>query len=265
MLIMIGDFNIRDSLQDSAFLHHSTISDNLLIIADSFDLSLSTPTNQFPTKYIDNPSNSNSVLDLMFLQSSLDELDNHIIHLDWCLTSNYMLLTIAIPTIEKNINSVKRSIVKGSEEEKLFIKEVIASFQSLNMSNLLDIPSLEKIVGNFADIVAESQEKYAKNVNVTKYSKSWWDKNCNRALEKYRNTKNLEDWKLFHYTVKNIKRSFFNSKIQEIANKKREPWELMNQVNKQRLPAIETIKYNSLPCLEINDLWQALHSFFNTA
>jgi len=67
-----------------------------------------------------------------------------------------MLLTIAIPTIEKNINSVKRSIVKGSEEEKLFIKEVIASFQSLNMSNLLDIPSLEKIVGNFADIVAES-------------------------------------------------------------------------------------------------------------
>jgi len=92
----------------------------------------------------------------MFLQSSLDELDNHIIHLDWCLTSNHVLLTIAIPTIEKNINSVKRSIVKGSEEEKLFIKEVIASFKSLNMSNLLDISSLEKIVGDFADIVAKS-------------------------------------------------------------------------------------------------------------
>ena len=39
----------------------------------------------------------------------------------------------------------------------------------------------------------------------------------------------------------------------------------MNWVNKQRLPAIKIIKYNSLPCLEINNLWQALHSSFNTA
>ena len=193
MLIMTGDFNIRDSLWDPTFPHHSTISDDLLIIADSFDLSLSTPTNQFPTRYIDNPSNLNSVLDLIFLQSGSDELDNHIIHLDWCLTSNHTLLTITILTIEENINSVKRSIVKGSKEEKSFIKEVIASFRSLNMSNMSDIPSLEKIVGNFADIVAESWEKYAKNVNVTKHSKSWWDKNCSRALERYRNTKDLEN------------------------------------------------------------------------
>ena len=119
MLIMTGDFNIWDSLWDLAFLHHSTISSYLLIIAD---LSLSTPTNQFPTRYTDNPSNSNLVLDLMFLQSGLDELNNHIIHLDWHLTSNHVLLTIVIPTIEENINSVKKSIVKGTKEEKLFIK-----------------------------------------------------------------------------------------------------------------------------------------------
>jgi len=39
----------------------------------------------------------------------------------------------------------------------------------------------------------------------------------------------------------------------------------MNWVNKYKLPAIEAIKYNDQPCLEINDLWQALHSLFNTA
>jgi len=43
------------------------------------------------------------------------------------------------------------------------------------------------------------------------------------------------------------------------------PWELINWVNKQILPAIEAIKYNNQLCLEINDLWHALHSFFNTA
>jgi len=39
----------------------------------------------------------------------------------------------------------------------------------------------------------------------------------------------------------------------------------MNWVNKQKLPAVEAIKHNSCHCLEIEDLWQALHSFFNMA
>ena len=39
----------------------------------------------------------------------------------------------------------------------------------------------------------------------------------------------------------------------------------MNWVNKKKLPAIETIKHNGSLCLELNDLWQALHSSFNSA
>jgi len=39
----------------------------------------------------------------------------------------------------------------------------------------------------------------------------------------------------------------------------------MNWVNKQKLLAIEAIKYNNCPCLEIKELWQALHSTFNMA
>ena len=39
----------------------------------------------------------------------------------------------------------------------------------------------------------------------------------------------------------------------------------MGWVYKHKLPAIKVVKYNSCPCLEINDLWFILHSLFNTA
>ena len=44
LLIMTGDFNIRDSIWDLSFPHHLAISDNLIILADSFNLDLSIPT-----------------------------------------------------------------------------------------------------------------------------------------------------------------------------------------------------------------------------
>jgi len=67
VLIMTGDFNIRDSLWDSSFPHHSSISDDLMIIADSFNLTLSTPTNSSPTRFLDMAGKANSVINLMFL------------------------------------------------------------------------------------------------------------------------------------------------------------------------------------------------------
>ena len=39
----------------------------------------------------------------------------------------------------------------------------------------------------------------------------------------------------------------------------------MNWINKQKLLAMEAIKYNNQLCLSLDSLWNALHSSFNTA
>ena len=79
---MTGDFNIHNSFWNPSFPHHSSISNDLLNIADSFNLDLSFPTNYILTRYSDNENDSNLAIDLMFLQSSSSELDNHVIHLE---------------------------------------------------------------------------------------------------------------------------------------------------------------------------------------
>ena len=135
-----------------------------------------------------------------------------------------MPLTITIPIVEENINSRKRSIIKDSKEEEQFIKDITIFIRNLDMTNLSDIPHLEKTMDNFANIIDKAWVKNSKITNVMKHSKSWWDKKYSKDLEKYRKSKSLENWKFFHSTVKSMKQVFFDLKIQEIANKKQGPW-----------------------------------------
>ena len=80
VLVMTGDFNIRDSLWNPSFPHYSSISDNLLIIADSLNLALLSPSNPCPTRYSDTVGEANSTIDLMFLQYRSSKINQHSIH-----------------------------------------------------------------------------------------------------------------------------------------------------------------------------------------
>ena len=67
VIIMIGNFNIRDSLWNMNFSFYSAHSNTLLDIADLFFLAISKPFENFPTRFSDNDHNFNSVLDLVFI------------------------------------------------------------------------------------------------------------------------------------------------------------------------------------------------------
>ena len=51
------------------------------------------------------------------------------------------------------------------------------------------------------------------------------------------------------------KKSFFDSKIQEITLTNKRLWDLMNWIKKHKLPAMEAIKFNSRLCNNLDELW----------
>ena len=265
VLLMMGDFNIRDSFWDPSFPFHSSISDDLIMIADSFDLALSTPTNPGPTRLSDTVGESNSVIDLMFLQSGSIELDCHTILLESRLSSDHAPLSIDIPICDKVIQLSKLVITPESDQEKEFIKDVTLSLLSLDTSNIDSIESLNCIINQLGSIIEQMWSKNTKRSRISKHSKQWWSNSYSLALNNFRLSRSRDNWKVFKSTVKEAKWSFFDSKIQEITSKSRGPWELMNWVKKRKLPATEAIKYNSMSCLSPDSLWNALHNSFNTA
>jgi len=265
VLIMMGNFNICDSLWDPSFQFHFSISDDLIMIADSFNLALSLLTNLGPTRFSDTAGESNSVIDLMFLRHGSVELDRHVILSDSRLSSDHAPLLVNIPIFKEIIQSSKFTIPPKSDQEMEFIKDIISNFKSLDMTNIDNSEKLEQLVNQLGLIVEQSWSKNAKKSKISKHSKQWWLESCSRALDIHRSTRSRENWKFFKSTVKNAERSFFDDKIQEIVNKSQGPWELMNWVKKRKLPATEAITHNDHPCLTPKCLWTALHSTFNTA
>ena len=121
VVLMTGDFNIRDSLWDHSFPFHSSSSDNLVIIADSFGLALFLPTNPGPTRYSDTAGESNSVIDLMFLRNGSSELNHHTILPESRLSSDHAPLVINIPITEEIIQTSKLTLAPKSEQETAFV------------------------------------------------------------------------------------------------------------------------------------------------
>jgi len=156
VLLITGNFNIRDSLWDSAFPFHSSVGNDLIIIADSFNLSLSTPTNPCLTRYSDMTGELDSVIDLMFLCCGSYKLDCHSIYPGSHLSLDHAPLSIEIPIIKEVIQSSKLSIHPKSNHETAFVEEIISSFKILDTSVISNSNKLESIVNQLGMIIDQA-------------------------------------------------------------------------------------------------------------
>ena len=134
------------------------------MIADSFDLALSFPTNPGSTRFSDTTGESNSVIDLMFLRYGSAELDKHSILPDSRLSSDHAPLLIDIPIFDEIIYTLKLTITPKSEQETEFIKDIISKVKSLDTTNIDDIDKLDQIVNQLGSIVELLWAKKCKKI-----------------------------------------------------------------------------------------------------
>ena len=246
-IILTEDFNIRDSDWDPSFRHHSSHTDDLITIADSLGLELSYPSNPSPIRFADNPCDTNSVIDLVFLPPGNTSFGRHMLHSEICKPSDHIPLIIEIGIGEINTDINIWSIKKNSKEEKNFITSLVRGVQSLDTSVIRSKANLETLVQQLASVFENTQSTHSKWKHITKHSKEWWNQDCTNGLNRYYESGDLQHWKEFKLVVHTVKRKFFDNKIHEITSSNKRLWDLMSWIRKKSLPAIKSISYKNHP------------------
>jgi len=191
---MTGNFNIRDNDWDPNYPHHSVHTEDLLTLAESLGLDLSPPINPGPTRFADNPHDTNSVIDLAFINPNNSGFGQHSLHSKLRRPSDHVPLIIEVSINETNIDNSFWSISKDSEEEKDFIKAITDGTLALDTSNITSKENLGAIAQQLAGIFNEAWYSQAKKKCITKHSKEWWNHECTESLNRYRNTGDIEHW-----------------------------------------------------------------------
>jgi len=170
---MTGDFNIRDNDWDPNYPYHSVHTKDLLTLAESLGLDLSLPVNLGPTRFADNLHDTNSVIDLAFINPNNSGFGQHSLHPELHRPLDHVPLIIEVSINETNIDNSFWSISKDSEEEKDFIKAITDGTLALDTLNITSKENLEAAAQQLADIFNEAWLSQAKKKRITKHSKEW--------------------------------------------------------------------------------------------
>jgi len=170
---MTGDFNIRDNNWDLDYPYHSTHTDDLVTLAESLGLELSPPINLEPTRFVDNPHDSNSMIDLIFINPNNSGFGQHTLHPDLYKPSDHVPLIIEVGIRDTNIDNIIWSICKDSEEEENFITVITNNILTLNTVDIVSNEALETVVQHLASIFNDAWYSHTKRKCITKHSKEW--------------------------------------------------------------------------------------------
>ena len=184
-IVMTGDFNIRDSDWDPNVHYHSIYTEDLMFIADCLDLELATPINLGPTRFVDNQHDSNSVLDLVFMNPNNSGFNKHILKPEIRLPSDHVPLFIEVSIKEENIDFTFQTLKKDSNNEKAFVNDIIKGVKNMDTSHLKNQEDILRCVIAFSSTVKDAWSTHSTTKRITKHSKEWWNEQCSACINKY--------------------------------------------------------------------------------
>jgi len=222
-------------------------------LADSLGLMCLLPELPVPTHYSDTDDHANSVIDLIFQGMSCAQV-LYCIEPGLRWPSDHAPLLVNLPISPKNICFSRKVLKCNSDKENNFLSFVTIGLYALNFSKLDSVNDLDLLSKAISRIISNAWDANARNITITAHSKEWWNNECRNALATYKCTRAREDWHMFCFTTRSTKRSFFDNRIAEIVSTNKCPWDLMSWVKQRKLPAVEAIQYQGLPCNTLSDL-----------
>ena len=110
------------------------------------------PSNPGPTRFANNPQDSNSVLDFVFLSSSNNRFGQYSLYPELQKPSDHVLLIIEVDIKEVNVNIAIQSIKNDSDKEKEFTKVLINSIECIDISAITSREALQSTILQVAAI-----------------------------------------------------------------------------------------------------------------
>jgi hypothetical protein len=157
------------------------------------------------------------------------------------------------------------SIKADSKEEADFLGEVIISLGRILIPDIMSADHTQAVAQAISKVFDSAWTHHARAKRACAHSKSWWDVDCDRAKASAMTSDLPANWMAFKKATRKAKREHFDERIDKIAHTKLRPWDLMDWVSPQKTPPVEAISYQGVPCTSLDQLWNALHSTFNSA
>jgi len=224
LFFMGGDFNCRHRSWDPRGPVSNVHADRLEAAASRLGLARGTPVVEGPTHFPYNPLLEPTVIDLVYVPEELSLRVHHSIRPDIGGSSDHAPLLTELLTPGFEVNKFKSYLKLDTPEYSSWMKDVSAVLAALGDGPPPSSPKeIDGVVQAMSTAFSKAWDTHADFVEVTRNSKKWWNGTCARTLATYRSSQLQEDWSEFRRTTCEAKRTFFDRRIQDIANKKARP------------------------------------------
>lgn len=213
-IILTGDFNLHHKdWQPSYTGSSSSQAETLIDWLEGKSLYL--------ISEIDRPThNRGNVLDLCFASSALlREGSTARIQHELDVTSDHLPLIITVPYYQKRVRQVPK-LRFGTINETAFKSLLQMHLLSISKPRISSTAEIDQRAEDLIKILQSSYTGSAKKSMSSNTGKPWWDLNCRRARQRYREISRTgnataEDRKNFRRVIKKAKHDFYRKKVEE--------------------------------------------------